>query len=88
MNVEAAELRQGEHGRRQDQSIRHHDQRIQVQAAQGGSGVRRFETGRLEHIETGVHGAPFDGAQMQALAPARRAVGLCEDGDHAVPREQ
>jgi hypothetical protein len=52
MNVETAEFRQGKHGRRQDQSIRHHHQRVQLQAAQGGSGVRRFETSRLEHIES------------------------------------
>jgi hypothetical protein len=51
MNVEAAEVRQSKHGGRQDQSIRHHHQRIQPQAAQGRSGVRRLEASWLEHIE-------------------------------------
>jgi hypothetical protein len=88
MNVETAEFRQGKHGRRQNQAIRHHHQRIQLQAVEGGSSVRRFETGRLEHRKSGVEGAPFHSAYLQGLAPARRAVRLREDGDHTVPRAQ
>ena len=47
------------HGGRQNQAVRDHDQRIELQAAQNLERFRRLETRRLVHAEAQLERAAF-----------------------------
>ena len=86
MDIDAAQLRNGQRPGRQDRAVRYDHQGVEVQPAQQFQHLRRFETCRLVHIQAELRGTYFDRSRMQRLAAARRAIRLREHGANPMHR--
>ena len=80
MDVDTAELRQAQRGRRQQQTVGNDDERVELQALEYRQCLRRFETRWLMYAKPMLEGECFDGTRVQRHAAPGRAVRLGEYG--------